>query len=161
MAAEVLNFYLDTVEKKLGVLLSYKEKLAKLYSIPLKDEYFEEEDLMLEELLDAIVYKFNKIQSIISEKLFAMVLEYVGINSKGFLEILSALEKEEILEIKKWRKLREMRNKIVHDYPQEIEEMVEGLNELLENIEYLQEVFYKLKDFKQNYELLENKGGKE
>jgi len=134
--SEVIEFYLNLVEKKLNILINYKEKLKSLYSIPLKEEYFEDEDLVLEELLDAIVYKFNKIQSIVSEKLFKLILEYIGIEAKNksFLEILSLLERENVLEIAKWRDLRNIRNNITHDYPQEILELVTNLNELLDSI---------------------------
>jgi uncharacterized protein with HEPN domain len=148
--SEVIEFYLDLVEKKLNILIRYKEKLKNLYSFPLKEEYFEGEDLVLEELLDAIVYKFNKIQSIISEKLFKLILEYIGIEAKNksFLEILSLLERENILEIAKWRDLRYIRNSIAHDYPQEILELVTNLNELLDSIDYLKYVFENLKSLK-------------
>ena len=152
--SEILSFYFDLVEKKLKRLEEYIGKLGTLYSIPVKEEYFESMDMEFEELLDAIVYKFNKTQSIISEKLFKLVLEYVGINAseKSFVEILSILEKEKILEIEKWRKLREIRNKIVHDYPEEIEEVVSGVNMLLENISYLKEVFENLKTYKASFD---------
>ena len=149
--SEVIEFYLDLVEKKLNILISYKEKLKNLYSIPLKEEYFEDEDLVLEELLDAIVYKFNKIQSIISEKLFKLILEYIGIEAKNksFLEVLSLLERENVLEIAKWRDLRNIRNNITHDYPQEILELVANLNELLNSIDYLKYVFENLESLKE------------
>jgi uncharacterized protein YutE (UPF0331/DUF86 family) len=152
--SEIIEFYLNLVENKLNVLEKYKKKLSNIYSVPLKEEYFENDDLILEELLDAIVYKFNKIQSIISEKLFKLILEYVGINAKekNFIEILSILDKEGILEIEKWRKLREIRNKITHDYPDELEEIVNGINELLENINYLKKVFEKLKNYKVRFD---------
>jgi hypothetical protein len=149
--SEIIEFYLDLVEKKLNILISYKEKLKNLYSIPLKEEYFEGEDLVLEELLDAIVYKFNKIQSIISEKLFKLILEYIGIEAKNksFLEVLSLLERENVLEIAKWRDLRYIRNSIAPDYSQEILELVTNLNELLNSIDYLKYVFKNLKSLKE------------
>jgi hypothetical protein len=149
--SEVIEFYLNLVEKKLNILINYKEKLKSLYSIPLKEEYFEDEDLVLEELLDAIVYKFNKIQSIVSEKLFKLILEYIGIEAKNksFLEILSLFERENVLEIAKWRDLRNIRNNITHDYPQEILELVANLNELLDSIDYLKYVFKNLKSLKE------------
>ena len=142
---------MDIVEKKLNVLNSYKNKLITFYGYPLKEVYFEKEDLELEELLDAIVYKFNKIQSIIGEKLFKLMLSYAGLDceNKSFLDILAILEKEGILNIKKWREIRTFRNSFAHFYPQEIEEIVFNVNEMIKMIDYLNEVFINLKSFKE------------
>ena len=148
---EILNVYINLVEEKLNTLNKYKEKLTVIYGFPLKKEYFLENDIEFEELMDAIVYKFNKLQSIMGEKIFKLVLEYAGMEAreKSFLEILSLLEKEKILDMRKWREVRNLRNSFSHIYPNEADEMTENANLLIENISYLQEVFQKLKQFKE------------
>jgi hypothetical protein len=95
-----------------------------------------------------LILNYSKTQSIIAEKLFKEVLEFVGLDvNRSFVEILNLLEKEGILEISKWRILRDLRNNFSHEYPEEIEEMAQNLNMLFENLDILNEVFYNLKNY--------------
>ena len=66
---------------------------------------------------DQIIYRFSKAQDTLGGKLFKAYLEYQGENTdKPFLDILSALEKINILSIDAWFELREIRNEIAHEY---------------------------------------------
>jgi len=147
----LIDFYCELIEKKLNVLIRYKKNLIGLYGFPIRETLLENEDIELEELLDAITYKFNKIQSLIGEKMFKLILEYAGysVNEKSFLEVLAILEKEDIVDMRKWRELRTFRNSFSHTYPHEIVEMTEGINKLIHNIDYLNKVFVNLKRFKE------------
>ena len=55
----LIDFYCELIEKKLNVLIRYKKKLIGLYGFPIRETLLENEDIELEELLDAITYKFN------------------------------------------------------------------------------------------------------
>lgn len=65
--------------------------------------------------------------------------------NRPFIELLSLLEKEEILEVDKWVELRYIRNKISHEYPYNEEEITEAINEILKKVNYLIEVKEKIK----------------
>lgn len=150
MVIKSIEFKLDRVEKILKLLYEYKEEFELKYGIPVKKEILEdiEGDRRLRELIDLLILNYSKAQSIIAEKLFKEVLGFVGFDTnKSFVEILNLLEKEGILEIRKWRLLRDLRNNFSHEYPEEIEEMAENLNMLFENLDILKEVFYNLKNY--------------
>jgi len=44
------------------------------------------------------------------------------------------LEKKEILEVDRWVELRDVRNKISHEYPYDDCDMIEAINGVLKNI---------------------------
>ncbi|NPA10613.1 MAG: hypothetical protein GXO62_00035 [Epsilonproteobacteria bacterium] len=150
MDTKSIEFKLDRVEKFLNLLYEYKREFDFKYGIPVRAEVSEdiEEDKRLREIVDLLILNYFKAKSIIAEKIFKEILEFVGFDiNKSFVEILNLLEKEGILEIKEWRVLRELRNNFSHEYPEEVEEMAQNLNMLFENLDILNEVFYNLKNY--------------
>jgi len=149
----MIKYHLEVIKKSLNILNDLKVKIKNSYTLPLNiDSYVEiqEDDITI---LDTLAYRFSKIQSILGEKLFKEILEYleIDINNKSFIEILSSLEREDIISIEKWRELRTIRNSLSHDYPEEIEFIVKTINKiLLEYLPYLEKVYDKIK---QKYEL--------
>jgi hypothetical protein len=75
--------------------------------------------------IDQYLYRFSKLQDVIGEKLFVLVLEFLkeeNIKSKPFIDILNRLEQLELLEDKNvWLVLRKIRNTIAHQYEDEPE----------------------------------------
>jgi hypothetical protein len=140
---EKIEYLFENIEKSLKILKDIKEKIY-----PLDEEKYLEIYEFNIIYLDAIAYRFSKIQSILGEKLFVKVLEYleIDVNDKSFIEILALLEREGILSIDKWRRLRIIINTISYDYPEEIEFIVKAINEILENIDYLESIYRKLKE---------------
>lgn len=140
---EKIEYLFENIQKSLKILKDIKEKIY-----PLNEEKYLEIYEFNIMYLDTIAYRFSKIQSILGEKLFVKVLEYleIDISDKSFIEILALLEREGILSIDKWRRLRIIRNTISHDYPEEIEFIVKAINEIFENIDYLESVYRKLKE---------------
>ena len=133
------EFLVDFVKKSLDDMKEYKEKIANEFNIPLQENDIEImlEDSIYRAILDSLSYRFLKIQSIIGEKLFKEVLEEIGISTlnKSFVEILSEIEREKIVDIEEWKSLRVIRNSLSHDYPEEIAEITEAINEILEKID--------------------------
>lgn len=83
---------------------------------------------------DQYVYRFAKLQDLIGEKLFKLVLEFVGESWEklSHIEILNKLEKLETIEsAEQWISLRNERNKITHDYAKKIDEILEDFRILL------------------------------
>jgi uncharacterized protein with HEPN domain len=80
--------------------------------------------------LNALIFRFAKLQDLLGAKVFRSYLEYNGYNTQGisYYDILREIEKEEIVDIDTWSELRELRNKIAHDYPEELDEMIESIN---------------------------------
>ena len=141
-----LEFYLQTTQNSLNDLKKYIEKIEMFLPI----DYKNYDDLIAhsKETLDAIAFRFNKIQSTLGEKIFKLFLIETGydVNEKSFFEILNELERLNILTRKEWIDLREIRNKISHDYPQEIEENIENLNKMINAVNYFEKILNKIKE---------------
>lgn len=74
-------------------------------------------------------------------KIFALLLEVAGINSHKMSEILYYIEKEQIIDsLENWIELREVRNDLEHDYP-------EDLQEALNNLKFCVDSFYKIEGY--------------
>ena len=84
--------------------------------------------------LNALIFRFSKLQDLIGVKIFRTYLDFSGFETaeKGFFDILREIEKEGIIDIDSWSELRELRNKIAHEYPEDIDEMIESINLFIE-----------------------------
>jgi uncharacterized protein with HEPN domain len=143
--AKRLEFYLDILENSINDINSYKNKISKFS--PLDCDSYEELSYSFKDTLDAIAFRFNKIQSILGEKVFKLFLEESGFDAsnKSFLEMLAELERVEILKRTEWLKLREIRNKVSQEYPDELYEIIDNLNKMIENIETFETIYNKIK----------------
>jgi uncharacterized protein with HEPN domain len=143
--AKRLEFYLDILENSINDINSYKNKISKF--LPLDCDSYEELSYSFKDTLDAIAFRFNKIQSILGEKVFKLFLEESGFDAsnKSFLEMLAELERVEILKRTEWLKLREIRNKVSQEYPDELYEIIDNLNKMIENIETFETIYNKIK----------------
>lgn len=85
--------------------------------------------------LEMIVSRFAKLQDMIGAKFFPLLLESYQQESalgKPFLDVLNNLEKLNILpNAKRWMAMRELRNHVVHEYPDNPSLMCQNLNETI------------------------------
>jgi len=141
-----LEFYLGLVEKSLNDFKKYKNKIS--FFLPITFENYEELNENFSDTLDAIAFRFSKIQSILGEKVFKLFLEELGyiVEEKSFLDILNELEKLNIIERKTWIKLREIRNRVSHEYPDEIEEIIENLEKMIDSFDIFEKIYLKIKE---------------
>ena len=144
-----LIFHIKIVKDNINILNKLYLDIKNNYSLPLEsDDYFEikENDF---KIFDTIAYRYIKTQSILGEKLFREILEYAEFDTqnKSFIEILSELQKEGILEdIEEWKILREIRNSISHDYPYDEEDIIEAINFLYEKLSNLENMINKIEE---------------
>ncbi len=61
--------------------------------------------------LNALIFRFSKLQDLIGSKIFRNYLNFSGfnLNEKTFFDILREIEKESIVDIDTWDELRELR----------------------------------------------------
>jgi hypothetical protein len=88
------------------------------------------EDFEKIKTVDSFIYRFIKLQDIMGEKLFKVFLDELGEykDSMSLLDILDKLEKFEIIEdASKWMEYRKLRNQLTHEYPNNEEDVVEGI----------------------------------
>jgi len=85
------------------------------------------------EAIDQYLFRFAKLQDTLGNRVFRIIVsEYEDdINTLTFIDILNKLEKIGILrDVNIWKRLREIRNDISHQYDDEPEGMAEALNNI-------------------------------
>ena len=79
-------------------------------------------------LFDAYIKRFASIQDYMGAKIFPLLVEMSGIGVSKMSEVLYLMEREEVIDsVATWIELREVRNALEHDYPDELAEALEDL----------------------------------
>ena len=141
--------------KILNLLTIKFERLDYAYSrtefiLPLSTSRIQNLEAEQISFIDQYIFRFSKIQDIMGEKLFRMILEAVEeeTESFAFIDILNKLEQLEVLPDKtEWLYLRKLRNEVSHEYPLVDEEAVVALNSLFNSKEKLTEFFKSCIDY--------------
>ncbi len=150
----VLSYKNIKIEKYLNECRKHKLRIEKSYMrvkdiFPLSAPRYER--LSDDEIgaIDQYLFRFAKLQDTLGTKLFKLVVsEYVeDITHLTFLDILNQLERVDILDVNIWRKLRDIRNNISHQYDDEAEEMSEALNTIFAYKDELLRVFENIENF--------------
>jgi len=98
--------------------------------------------------LDVLIFRFSKLQDLLGRKIFRSILEYSGFDTNvSFVEILSELERSSLVDIEKWIELRDIRNAIAHEYPEDEDNIVDEITEIYNNIDYLIELSQRLQEY--------------
>ena len=102
------------------------------------------------EHIDQYLYRFSKLQDVIGEKLFVLLLEFLkeeNIKAKPFIDILNRLEQLGLLEDKNvWLELRKIRNTIAHQYEEEPEQASAALNAIYAAKPTIETIYFALKN---------------
>ena len=93
------------------------------------------EDFEKVKTIDTFIYRFIKLQDIMGDKLFRVFLDEMGEykDSMSLLDVLDKLEKLEVIPNSvRWMEYRKLRNKLTHEYPNNEDEIIEGIEIALE-----------------------------
>lgn len=98
--------------------------------------------------INALVFRFSKLQDLIGSKIFRSFLEFNKFDTeeKSFLVLLKEIEKEGIVDIDTWDEFRKIRNNIAHEYPGEEEEALEAVELLVKKSTDLIKIAQKIMD---------------
>lgn len=139
----------DIIEKTKLHLNRAKSARSEIKNWPngLDCELFEDSEKI--KTIDTFIYRFIKLQDMMGDKLFKFFLDELGEynDTMSLLDVLDKLEKFEIIEdASKWMEYRKIRNKLTHEYPNNEDEVIEGIHiamdvfsdieQILENIEH-------------------------
>jgi len=134
---KILNKRLEKLNKHYEALIEYKklvDSLGNIYNLtnfkflPYKKRAF----------LESYLKRFSSIQDYLGAKIFPLLVNLSGLsNTQKMSEILKILSKEEIIDIDKWLEIRNLRNELEHDYPDELEEAINDLKKCVDNFDYL------------------------
>ena len=142
-----LSKILNEVGVHLSRLEEAIEELNKHYQFPLTEKQFkalvdERADLAY---ADQLIYRFSKAQDTIGAKLFKAFLQYQGENvDRPFLDILTALEKLNLVDVDEWFLLREIRNQIAHNYEDDLNQARQILNKIEQGSVTLKAIYKKI-----------------
>ncbi len=89
-------------------------------------------------IFDAYLKRFASIQDFLGAKIFPILLQLNGIFTTKMSEVIYHIEKEEIIDsLEQWVELREIRNELEHDYPEELAEALNDLKYCIDHYETL------------------------
>ena len=143
---ERLTNYFNEAKKHIAKIESAKKVLDEV--MPLDKKSFYELCESKQDKLDVLLFRFSKLQDLLGRKIFRAILEYSGFDTDvSFVKILSELEKESLLEVDRWVGLRDARNAIAHEYPDEEERIIEEINFIYKEVGYLIGVLQKLQEY--------------
>ncbi len=96
--------------------------------------------------LDMMTTRFGKLQDIIGLKIFPIILNLLEEDAVAFIDKLNKLEKLGYIEDANWWvELREIRNKIAHDYPDDHDLICSHISVVIVKAAELIEFWQKLK----------------
>ncbi|OHD77618.1 MAG: hypothetical protein A3J97_09970 [Spirochaetes bacterium RIFOXYC1_FULL_54_7] len=100
-------------------------------------------------ILDQFNVRFTKLQDVLGSKVFPRILNLLGedVRSLAFIDVLSRLEALGFIDsADTWLSLREQRNRLSHDYPDDPDILAAELNSALEATTVLLEYWLQVKD---------------
>jgi hypothetical protein len=110
--------------------------------IPLTEKDFDNVEKVT--TIDSFIYRFNKIQDRMGDRLFPKFLQLMEEYSSRMplIDVLNELERLEIIgNAAEWIEYRKLRNSLTHDYPGNIEEIIEALEQALEAYEKMKMIY--------------------
>ncbi len=108
------------------------------------------EDFETVKVIDTFIFRFIKLQDYLGQKLFRRFLEEIGelYENMSFIDILDKLEKLGIISLsEEWIEIRRLRNKLTHEYPDEIEEIKEEIKIAMDKIPILEKTIENLENY--------------
>ncbi|EDP73621.1 hypothetical protein [Hydrogenivirga sp. 128-5-R1-1] len=100
-------------------------------------------------IIDSFIFRFAKMQDTMGEKLFPLILNILGeeTRNKPFIDILNRLEQlEYIPSANEWKELRKIRNLLTHTYPWEQEILLQEIKNSLKYAKELIEIYENIKE---------------
>jgi len=151
---QILQKRFDKLEKHYIAIKEYKLLIDDLLNEQNIYDQFTFNTLKPEKraILDAYLKRFASIQDFLGVKVFSLLLEVAGIPSSKMSEVLSNIEKENIIDsLENWIELRDIRNELEHDYPEELQDALEDLKYCVDNFEQLENYYLNSLNFFKKY----------
>ncbi len=142
---------LQKVAKHYLALKEYKEFIDKV-GFKFSVEEFNNLDTPQKAVLEAYLKRFSSLQDYLDAKVFRTLLNMAGISTTKMSEVLTLIEKEEIISLDRWIEFRNIRNELEHDYPDELEEALKDLKYCVDSFDYLHDVVVKVFEFARRYD---------
>jgi hypothetical protein len=102
------------------------------------------------EHIDQFIYRFTRLQDSMGKRLFPSIVSYIDndLTPLSFLDILARLEQLGIINSDlDWQFFRNLRNNLAHDYPDNLNIMVETLNLLFDEWRRMENIYISVRDY--------------
>ncbi len=149
-ALRIVELHFDRLEK----IINEIERLEDLDEVDFRN--FE-----VIKIIDTFIFRFMKLQDYMGNKLFKAFLITIGDyrDDMSFIDVLDKLEKLKIIDsVENWLKVRKLRNKLAHEYPDEFDEIKEDIKEALKWINFLKSTYLRIKNYLLERNLLKTGG---
>ncbi|MGC9287107.1 MAG: hypothetical protein ACP5E7_06110 [Hydrogenobaculum sp.] len=113
-------------------------------------ESLEAEDYEATKTIDAFVLRFTKLQDHMGQKLFKAFLDKIGEykDNMSFIDILDRLEKLSIINsTDEWLEMRSLRNRMTHEYPNELYKIKLEINIAISKIPTIENTIKNIMDY--------------
>jgi uncharacterized protein with HEPN domain len=97
--------------------------------------------------IDAFLFRFIKLQDFMGDKLFRVVLNSIGEykDNMSLLDVLDKLEKLQLINnTSDWLTIRQLRNKLTHEYPNNQAEVIAGIAIALQQFLIIESILHEL-----------------
>lgn len=147
---EDLFFHNLEICKRLANNLKFSFKKIN-YISPFNKENLENITEDNKQLIDAFLFRFGKLQDLLGDKMFRLILvletEHVG----SMLDIINKMEKFYIIDsADEWVSIRKARNDATHDYDLKSEKIAEKLNEIITFVAKLFQILERVEEYAKN-----------
>lgn len=109
------------------------------------------EDFSKIKTIDTFIYRFIKLQDLMGDKLFKIFLNEIG-EYKDNMSLLDSVDKLEKLELinssQDWMEYRKLRNKLTHEYPDNEDEILDGIKIALEYFDNMEKILENIRNYK-------------
>lgn len=151
---EILKRRLDKLDKHFVAIREYRSLIDSC--LKEKNIYAPEifQSLKAEEraIIEAYLKRFASIQDFLGAKIFPLLLEIRGFGTDKMSEILEKMEKEGIIDsLDQWIELREVRNELEHDYPDDLIDALMDIRYCVEHLPELEAYYAKSRQFVAGY----------
>ncbi len=147
---EVLEVRIEKLDKHYEALRDYHRLILALKEEGdiFETDYFLQLKPEQKALFDAFLKRFSSLQDYLGGKIFPQLLQKVGIFSDKMSEILYHAEKEGFIDnLNNWIELRQMRNDLEHDYPDDLEKALQDLQKTIEKFDLIESYYFNVKNF--------------
>jgi hypothetical protein len=147
---QILQKQLQKVQNHFDALTAYSTFVEEM-NFDFSEEAFNGLDIPQKAVLEAYLKRFASLQDFLGAKVFKSLLDVSGISYSKMSEVLTLIEKEEIIDLDIWIEFRNIRNNLEHDYPDELEEALMDLKYCLDHFVYMRDVVKKVFEFASRY----------
>jgi hypothetical protein len=135
MELEKLNFNIRLAIRHAYRILYARGKMKVFFPLTTVSRYHNLSDEEIEHI-DQLIYRFQKLQDDMGNKLFKSVVANLGeteVFNKPIVDILNIMKKYGVINDKvDWQTMREIRNSLAHEYLDDIKSNIELINYLFE-----------------------------